>query len=64
MDSVLGMLIFSAGGLAGATFLLPSRWVKGWSYETWWFVYSLVGLDFASGIGKTFRKQTSAMIQW
>ncbi|MBE6395403.1 MAG: hypothetical protein E7046_00155 [Lentisphaerae bacterium] len=44
MDSILGMLIFSAGGLAGATFLLPSRWVKGWSYETWWFVYSLVGL--------------------
>ena len=44
MDSVLGMLIFSAGGLAGATFLLPARWVKGWSYETWWFVYSLVGL--------------------
>jgi len=44
MDPVLGMLIFSAGGLAGATFLLPSRWVKAWSYETWWFVYSLVGL--------------------
>ena len=44
MDSVIGMLIFSAGGLAGATFLLPSRWVKGWSYETWWFVYSIVGL--------------------
>lgn len=44
MDSVIGMLIFSAGGLAGATFLLPSRWVKGWSYETWWFVYALVGL--------------------
>ena len=44
MDSVLGMLIFSVGGLAGATFILPSRWVKGWSYETWWFVYSFVGL--------------------
>ena len=44
MDSIFGMLIFSAGGLAGATFLLPARGIKGWSYETWWFFYSLVGL--------------------
>ena len=44
MDSVLGMLIFSAGGLAGATFLLPARYVKGWAYESWWFVYVFIGL--------------------
>ena len=44
MDSVLGMLIFSAGGLAGATFLLPARGVKSWAYESWWFVYVFVGL--------------------
>lgn len=38
------MLIFAAGGLAGATFLLPARGVKGWAYETWWFVYVFIGL--------------------
>ena len=44
MDAVLGMAIFALGGLAGATFLLPARGVKGWAYETWWFVYVLIGL--------------------
>ncbi len=44
MDSVLGMLIFACGGLAGATFLLPARGVKGWAYETWWMFYCVVGL--------------------
>ena len=44
MDSVLGMLIFCAGGFAGATFLLPARGVKGWAYETWWMFYCVVGL--------------------
>ena len=41
---MLGMMVFALGGLAGATFLLPARGVKGWSYETWWFVYVLLGL--------------------
>jgi len=44
MNSVLGMLIFAAGGLAGATFLLPARGVKGWAYETWWMFYCVFGL--------------------
>lgn len=44
MDSIFGMLIFSLGGLAGATFLLPARGVKGWAYETWWLVYVFIGL--------------------
>lgn len=44
MDSALGMLTFAAGGLAGAVFLLPARGIKGWAYETWWFVYTLSGL--------------------
>jgi len=44
MDALLGMLIFSAGGLAGATFFLPARGIKGWAYETWWFVFVLLGL--------------------
>ena len=44
MDSIFGMLIFCVGGLAGATFLLPARGVKGWAYETWWMFYCVVGL--------------------
>lgn len=44
MDSILGMLIFCGGGLAGATFLLPARGIKGWSYESWWFMYVFTGL--------------------
>ena len=44
MNPILGMLVFALGGLAGATFLLPARGVKGWAYETWWFVYVLIGL--------------------
>ncbi len=38
------MIVFALGGLAGATFLIPARGVKGWAYETWWFVYVLLGL--------------------
>ena len=44
MDAILGMLVFSMGGLAGATFLLPARGIKGWAYETWWMFYCVVGL--------------------
>ena len=43
MSSMFGMLIFALGGLAGATFLLPARGVKGWAYETWWLAYVFVG---------------------
>ena len=38
------MMVFALGGLAGATFLIPARGIKGWSYETWWFFYVLIGL--------------------
>lgn len=44
MSSILGMLVFALGGLAGATFLLPARGIKGWAYETWWMFYCVVGL--------------------
>ena len=44
MSATLGMLIFALGGLAGATFLLPARGMKGWAYETWWMVYVFIGL--------------------
>ena len=43
MSSILGMMVFALGGLAGATFLLPARGVKGWAYETWWLLYCLIG---------------------
>lgn len=38
------MTVFALGGLAGATFLIPARGIKGWAYETWWFFYVLLGL--------------------
>jgi L-rhamnose-H+ transport protein len=44
MNSILGMLIFAAGGLAGAMFLLPARGIKGWAYESWWMAYLFFGL--------------------
>ena len=43
-SAIVGMTIFSLGGLAGATFLLPARSVRDWAYETWWFVYVFIGL--------------------
>ncbi|MBR4654930.1 MAG: hypothetical protein IKO72_16355 [Kiritimatiellae bacterium] len=65
MDAILGMLVFSMGGLAGATFLLPARGIRNWAYESWWFVYAFIGLivcppvicyftvpDFWSVVGK------------
>lgn len=44
MNTTLGMVLFALGGLAGATFALPFRKVKGWSYESYWLVYAIVGL--------------------
>jgi L-rhamnose-H+ transport protein len=44
MNTMLGMAVFALGGLAGATFLLPARGVKGWAYESWWMLYVFLGL--------------------
>ena len=44
MNATLGTLICAAGGIAGATFALPFRGIKGWKYESYWFVYAIVGL--------------------
>jgi L-rhamnose-H+ transport protein len=45
MDTTfLGMIVFALGGLAGATFLIPARGIRGWAYETWWFWYVFLGL--------------------
>lgn len=41
---VLGTLCFAFGGLCGALFAVPLRRVKGWSYESYWFVYAVAGM--------------------
>jgi len=40
----LGILTFMLGGLAGATFYLPFKKVRGWAWESYWFVYAVTGL--------------------
>lgn len=44
MNVFAGALICLCGGLAGAVFALPFRGIRGWKYESYWFVYALVGL--------------------
>lgn len=44
MNTILGMMVFALGGLAGATFALPFRKVKGVAYESYWLVYAVAGL--------------------
>ena len=43
-SSLFGMLLFALGGLAGAVFALPFRGIRGWRYESYWFVYAVSGL--------------------
>lgn len=40
----MGAVICALGGIAGATFALPFRKIKTKSYESYWFIYALVGL--------------------
>lgn len=42
-NPILGTVVFLAGGVAAATYLLPFRAVKGWRYETGWLVSVLAG---------------------
>jgi L-rhamnose-H+ transport protein len=37
-DPVLGVILHAIGGLASASFYLPYRRVKGWSWESYWIV--------------------------
>jgi L-rhamnose-H+ transport protein len=37
-DPVLGVIMHAIGGLASASFYLPYRGVKGWSWESYWLV--------------------------
>lgn len=43
-SSALGVLIFVLGGLAGAVFYLPFKKVRNWAWESYWFIYAVVGL--------------------
>ncbi len=44
VSPMTGSLIFALGGLAGAVFALPFRKVRGWAYESYWFIYAIFGL--------------------
>jgi L-rhamnose-H+ transport protein len=46
-NPMLGTLIFTLGGLAGALFYLPFSRVKKWAWESYWLVYAVVGLVVA-----------------
>lgn len=43
-NPALGIMIFALGGLAGAVFYLPFKKVTNWAWESYWFVYALIGL--------------------
>lgn len=43
-NSILGIIIFMLGGLAGAVFYLPFKKVTNWAWESYWLVYALFGL--------------------
>lgn len=44
MSTTAGTLVCALGGLAGAVFALPFRGIRGWRYESYWFVYAVAGL--------------------
>jgi L-rhamnose-H+ transport protein len=43
-NPALGVVIFALGGLGGALFYLPVRKVKGWAWESSWFVLAAFAL--------------------
>lgn len=40
----LGVLMYMVGGLLGASFYLPLKRVRGWSWESYWLIYALTAL--------------------
>ena len=45
--SLLGVLLYVCGGVAGSAFYLPFRRVRGWSWESYWMIYAVTGLVVA-----------------
>ncbi len=43
-NPLVGILLYVIGGLAGACFYLPFKKVQNWAWESYWMIYSLVGL--------------------
>ncbi len=43
-NPILGILLYVLGGAAGASFYLPFKSVKRWAWESYWMIYSVVGL--------------------
>jgi L-rhamnose-H+ transport protein len=43
-NPVLGIFIFTLGGLAGAAFYFPFKKVFKWAWESYWMVYAVAGL--------------------
>lgn len=43
-NPILGTLIFTLGGLAGAIFYLPLKRVREWAWESYWLAYAVFGL--------------------
>ena len=44
MNATMGTILCALGGIAGATFALPFRGIKGMKYESYWMVYAVFGL--------------------
>ncbi|MBN1422616.1 MAG: L-rhamnose/proton symporter RhaT [Planctomycetes bacterium] len=42
--SMYGVLMYVLGGAMGASFYLPFKKVKGWAWESYWFIYCVVAL--------------------
>ena len=49
-NPMLGIFLFTLGGLAGAIFYVPFSRVKKWAWESYWLIYALVGLVFVPWI--------------
>ncbi len=43
-NPMLGILLFTLGGLAGAVFYLPFKKIRGWAWESYWLIYAVAGL--------------------
>ena len=47
IETLLGVLLYVCGGVAGSAFYLPFRRVRGWSWESYWMIYAVTGLVVA-----------------
>lgn len=43
-NPMLGVLLFTLGGFAGAVFYLPFKKIRDWAWESYWLLYAVSGL--------------------